>query len=147
MNRGSKPPPMRLALWIVAILLSLVVAPAYSTPANAPTPGATDGGQSYFVTWFGTGKGSNTQEIIQSGEHIAIQVWTTILLRQGSALVKFDRNGLHRSLQIISNAESYQSDYSLKSFCNPGPHNPGGGESALPQFSDRTQFACNERPF
>ena len=53
---------MRLALWIVAILMSLVVAPAYSNPANEPTPGATDGGQSYFVTWFGTGKGSNTQE-------------------------------------------------------------------------------------
>ena len=127
MNQGSKPPPMRLALWMVAILLSLVVAPVYGAPANAPTPGATDGGQSYFVTWFGTGKGSNTREIIQSGEHIATQVWTTTLLRQGSALVKFDRNGLHRSLQIISNAESYQSDYSIKSFCNPGPHNPGGG--------------------
>ncbi len=126
MNRGSKPPPLRLALWIVAILSSLVVAPVYGAPANAPTPGATDGGQSYFVTWFGTGKGSKTHEIIQSGEHMATQVWTTTLLRQGSALVKFDRNGLHRSLQIISNAESYQSDYSIKSFCSPGPHDPGG---------------------
>ena len=46
MNRGSKPPPLRLALWIVAILSSLVVAPVYGAPANAPTPGATDGGQS-----------------------------------------------------------------------------------------------------
>ncbi len=60
MNRGSKPPPLRLALWSVAVLLSVAVAPTGSRAAGAATPTPTPTGPSYFITWTATASDSAT---------------------------------------------------------------------------------------
>jgi len=120
MNRGSKPPPMRLALWIVAILMSLVVAPVYGTPAVAaaiPTPTSTPSGASYFITWRGGGSDTAVFSTAARGEYTSgifggsYEEYQKSISVRGSAVVRLNPQGNQfTSIRILWAADSYQRD-------------------------------------
>ena len=120
MNRGSKPQPMRLALWMVAILLSLVVAPVYVTPAVAaamPTPTSTPSGASYFITWRGSGSDTAVFSTAARGEYTSgifggsYEEYHKSISVRGSAVVRLNPQGNQfTSMHILWAADSYQLD-------------------------------------
>jgi hypothetical protein len=77
-------------LWRTLVFLIVVIAPARAFAAGAPTPAPTPAGESYFITWNATAKGSikkNDKDGQQSCEYNQSSA------TQGSAIVKFKQVG------------------------------------------------------
>jgi hypothetical protein len=103
-------------LWWTLVFLLVVIAPTRAGAASAPTPA----GESYFVTWSGTAKSALTVKIpVGTPAGWATRVQHMSVLVSGSALVKFDRNGLNRSARVLSETDSYQ--YDDATWRGPGP--------------------------
>ena len=132
MNRGSKPPPMRLALRIVAILMSVVAAPVGVDTAQTQAPAPTPSGPVYTINWKANASDSATFQTAAMSDCLhkpglgklycgSYREYRTSTSVQGSAVARLMPNGVQFAtknsqtgpapdIRVISAADSHQYD-------------------------------------